>query len=90
MGLNIKNLRAEALASEVAELAGETKTEAVGKALEERRAALTSAHAHRDRKSEVMRFLEREAWPKVSPALLGRGLNKREREKILGYGQRGV
>ena len=90
MGLNIKNLKVEALASEVAELAGETKTEAVGKALEERRAALTSARERRDRKSEVMRFLEREAWPKVPPALLGRGLSKREREKILGYGQRGV
>ena len=78
------------MASEVAELADETKTEAVGQALEERRAALTSAHARRDRTSEVMRFLEREAWPKVPPALLDRGLSKREREKILGYGPRGV
>ena len=90
MGLNIKNPLVEALAAEVADLAGETKTEAVRKALEERRARLASGLPHRDRTSEVMRFLEREVWPKVPRKLLGRGVSKRERERILGYGPRGV
>ena len=90
MGLNIKNQRVESLAAEVAKLAGETKTEAVKKALEERRARLASGRLRRDRASEVMRFLEREVWPKVPRKLLGRGVSKREREKILGYGPKGV
>jgi antitoxin VapB len=90
VGLNIKNQRVESLAAEVAELAGETKTEAVRKALEERRARLASGRLHRNRASEVMRFLEREVWPKVPRRLLGRGVSRRERERILGDGPQGV
>jgi antitoxin VapB len=90
VGLNIKNARVESLAAEVADLAGETKTEAIRKALEERRARLASQRLRRDRKGEVMRFLEREVWPRIPPRLLGRGVSKREREKILGYGPRGA
>ena len=90
MGLNIKNQRVESLAAEVAELAGETKTEAIRKALEERRARLAAGRLQRDRTAEVMRFLEREVWPRVPRSLLGRGVKKSEREKILGYGPRGV
>ena len=40
MALNIKNREVERLASEVATLAGESKTEAVRRALEERRGRL--------------------------------------------------
>jgi len=90
MGLNIKNTRVESLAAEVAELAGETKTEAIRKALEERRSRLVAHGPKRNRRPEVMRFLEREVWPRIPPRLLGRGVSKREREKILGYGATGV
>ncbi len=40
MGLNIKNAEVEQLASEVADLAHETKTEAIRRALLERRVRL--------------------------------------------------
>ena len=40
VGLNIKNREVERLADEVARIAGETKTESIRRALEERRARL--------------------------------------------------
>lgn len=90
MPLNIKNSEVERLVDEVAKIAGETKTEAVRKALEERRERLAFQLPPRDRRAEVMRYLEREVWPKVASELLGRGLTKEEQEEILGYGPEGV
>ena len=90
MPLNIKNPEVERLVDEVAKIAGESKTEAVRKALEERRERLAFQVPPRNRRAEVMRYLEREVWPKVPPELLGRGLTKEEQEDILGYGPEGV
>jgi len=90
MPLNIKNREVERLVDEVAKIAGESKTEAVRKALEERRERLAFQVPPRDRRAEVMRYLEREVWPRVPSELLGRGLTKEEQEEILGYGPEGV
>ena len=90
MALNIKNPEVERLVDEVAKIAGETKTEAVRRALEERRERLAFQAPAGDRRAEVMRFLEREVWPRVPSELLGRGLSKEEQEEILGYGSEGV
>lgn len=90
MPLNIKNREVERLVDEVAKIAGESKTEAVRKALEERRERLAFQVPPRNRRAEVMRYLEREVWPKVPSELLGRGLTKEEQEEILGYGPEGV
>lgn len=90
MALNIKNLEVERLVDEVAKIAGESKTEAVRKALEERRERLAFQVPPRDRRAEVMRYLEREVWPKIPSELLGRGLTREEQEAILGYGPEGV
>ena len=90
MALNIKNPEVERLVDEVAKIAGESKTEAVRKALEERRERLAFQVSPRDRRAEVMRYLEREVWPRVAPELLGRGISKAEQEEILGYGPEGV
>ena len=90
MALNIKNVEVERLADEVAKIAGESKTEAVRKALEERRERLAFQVPPRDRRAEVMRYLEREVWPKIPRELLGRGLTREEQEEILGYGPEGV
>ncbi len=90
MPLNIKNREVERLVDEVAKIAGESKTEAVRKALEERRERLAFQVPPRNRRVEVMRYLEREVWPKVPPELLGRGLTKEEQDEILGYGPEGV
>jgi antitoxin VapB len=89
MGLNIKNAGVEQLATEVAGLAHESKTEAIRKALLERRARL-QAHASRSTGSSNLRaFLERNVWPLVPPAELGRVLSREEEDRILGYGPEG-
>ena len=89
MPLNIKNTEVERLAAEVAELTGETKTEAIRKALSERRGRLTSGETQEGRRDRLLRFLERDVWPKVPARKRGR-LTKKQREAILGYGPRGV
>lgn len=89
MSLNIKNEEVVRLAGEVARLTGETKTEAIRKALDERRRRL--AHRVRERGlDDIRRFLEREIWPLVPHDVAGKRISKREREKILGYGPEGV
>ena len=90
MALNIKNSEVERLAEEVAGLAGETKTEAVRRALEERRGKLVQRIPKRTGDAALRRFLEREIWPVVPRRVRGRRITKREREEILGYGGEGV
>jgi len=74
------------LEKDLAKIAGETETGAVHRAAEERREQVPP----RDRQTEVLRYLEREIWPKVPSGLLGRGLTEEEQEGILGYGPEGV
>jgi antitoxin VapB len=90
MALNIKNSAVERLAAEVAGLAGESKTEAVRRALEERKARLAYRIVDGDRESRLRRFLETEVWPKIPAEEMGRRMSREEEEQILGYGQEGV
>ncbi|HEX9185763.1 MAG TPA: type II toxin-antitoxin system VapB family antitoxin [Vicinamibacteria bacterium] len=90
MALNIKNVEVERLADEVSRLAGETKTESIRKALEERLARLRLRVVKRDREAEALRYLEREVWPSVPKSVLGRRLTRREEDRILGYGPEGA
>jgi antitoxin VapB len=90
MALNIKNAEVEQLVEEVAALAGETKTEAVRRALVERRARLRLRAMDRARSDRVLRFMEREVWSRVPADQVGRPPGKKERERILGYGRSGV
>jgi antitoxin VapB len=90
MALNIKNPDVERLAAEVADLAGETKTEAIRRALEERRRRLALRVGRKDRRANVMRALERDIWPNIPRRMLGRRLSRAEEDRILGYGSRGV
>jgi antitoxin VapB len=76
------------LAAEVAEMAHETKTEAIRRALEERKSRLTNRSASRG--DRVRAYLERYVWPTIPPDLLGKPITKEEREEILGYGPDGV
>lgn len=90
MALNIKNSEVESLAAEVATLARETKTEAIRRALEERKARLSARRADTGDKAErLLRFLETEIWPHIPKNLRGKRISKREREEILGYGPHG-
>jgi len=62
MALNIKNPEVEDLAAEVSKITGETKTEAIRRALEERRQRLAFHVVHQNRAEELRSFLEREVW----------------------------
>jgi antitoxin VapB len=89
MALNIKNAAVERLADEVSRLTGETKTEAIRKALDERRRRLKGPSAA-ERRRRVVRLLEREVWPTIPKKFLGRRPTGAEEDAILGYGPEGV
>jgi len=90
MALNIKDPETERLAAEVAQLAGETKTQAVRVALRERRDRFKRRIPPADRAKRLRRFLEEELWPQIPDDVRGKPLTRAEREEILGYGPEGV
>jgi antitoxin VapB len=87
MGLQIDHPEIDRLAAEVARLSGESETDAVLHALEERRTRLEAER--QNRVEEVWRWLAEEVWPLVPPEARGRRITKEEREEILGYGPHG-
>jgi antitoxin VapB len=89
MALNLKNAEVERLAADVARLTGESKTEAIRKALEERKRRLKAVSTP-DRRARVLRFLEKKVWPTVPAGELGRRLTRAEEDEILGLGPEGV
>ena len=90
MALNIKNAEVERLAEEISRMAGETKTETVRRALEERRARLVFRIADGDRAGRLRRFLENEVWPKIPDGEKGRRMSRDEEDELLGYGPAGA
>lgn len=90
MALSIKSPEVERLVAALAEMTGESKTEAVRRALLERRERLSLQHARRERGSDFLRYLEEEVWPKAPPGQVGRRLSREEEDEILGYGPGGV
>lgn len=89
MALNIKNADVEALATEIARLTGETKTEAIRKALAERMQRLRPQVDPAERHARTQRYLETEVWPLVPPGERGRRLSRDEEDEILGFGPEG-
>ena len=90
MALNLKNKEVEELAAQVAELAGETKTEAIRRALLERRERIQLHVQEQSRAGSFLQYLEHEVWPQVDEATLGKRIPKEVVEEILGYGPEGV
>ena len=90
MSLNVKNPDVERLLDELVELTGGTKTEAIRKALDERRQRLALQMITPRNEARLLAFLEEEVWPAVPPELLGTRLTKEEEEAILGYGADGL
>jgi len=89
MGLHIKNTEVERLASEVAGLAHETKTEAIRQALLDRRDRL-QARAGKPRGRKGLRgYLQRNVWPLIPSGELGQVLSREAEDQILGYGPEG-
>jgi antitoxin VapB len=89
MALNLKNADVERLAADVARLAGETKTEAIRRALEERKRRLTGRSIAR-RRQRVLTLLEERIWPTLPKGERGRRLSRAEEDEILGYGPAGA
>jgi len=89
MGLNIKNIEVERLANEVASLANETKTEAIRRALLERRARFQARGGKASSRKGLREYLEQNVWPMVPVAELGRVMSRGEEDEILGYGPQG-
>mgnify|MGYP000504079732 CR=1 FL=1 len=89
MALNIKSAEVERLAAEVARLTGESKTEAIRRALDERRRRLRGTSAG-DRRARALTFLKKKVWPAIPRDQLGRRLTREEEDVILGYGPSGV
>ena len=89
MPLNIKNAEVERLAADVARLTGESKTEAIRRALEERRRRLRGSSPD-DRRKRVLTYLEKKVWTTLPKGERGRRLSRDEEDAILGYGPEGV
>jgi antitoxin VapB len=89
MALNIKNPQVEELATEVANLAHETKTEAIRRALAERRARLQARAGKPGGRKSLWEYMEQDVWPMIPAGELGRVLSREEEDRILGYGPEG-
>ena len=89
MALNIKNVDVERLAGEVANLAHETKTEAIRRALVERRARLQVRAGKPGGRKSLREYLDQNVWPIVPAGELGRVMSREEEDRILGYGPEG-
>lgn len=90
MALTIKNVEVERLAADIARLTGETKTQAIRVALEERRRRLTSGVDPQARKVELQRFLEEEVWSLVPQEQRGVPHDAARDDEIVGYGPDGL
>jgi antitoxin VapB len=89
VGLNIKNADVERLAGEVAGMAHETKTEAIRRALLERRARLQARAGRPGGRKDLRGYLERSVWPLIPSGEVGRVLSREEEDQILGFGPKG-
>ena len=89
MALNLKSPEVDRLAAEVAFLAKETKTEAVRKALEERRERLVGVQAGQKRSERAAGIL-REFRQSLPAEWLGKRLSREQEDEILGFGPSGV
>ena len=90
MALNIKNVEVERLAAEISAMMGESKTESIRRALEERKQRLVFQVNQRDKKAALLEFMESEIWPNVPKALMGKRPSRAEEDQILGYGKDGI
>lgn len=86
MTLNIENQDVENLLEKVTQITGESKMEAVWKALEERHQRLLQRRVALKNEAHLFTFLREELWPQIPPELFGTHLTKAEEELILGYG----
>lgn len=81
MALNIKNAEVERLATEIARVTGETKTEAIRKALADRWQRLDMPSVE-ERVKALMDDLEKNVWSKLPPDVRGKRIPKEEYDAL--------
>jgi antitoxin VapB len=89
MALNLKNEEVERLAAEVARMTGESKTEAIRRALQERQQRLKGRSVDQ-RRDRILKFLEKKVWATMPEGEWGRRLTHAEEDEILGFGPDGM
>ena len=89
MALNLKNEEVERLAAEVARMTGESKTEAIRRALQERRERL-KGRSLEQRRARVLTASRKEDMADLPAGERGRRLTQAEEDEILGFGPDGV
>lgn len=67
----------------------ESKTEAIRRALLERKLRLQARAGRHGARRSVREYMERNIWPLIPPAKLGRTLTREQEGRILGYGPEG-
>ena len=90
MPLNIKNEAVERLVDELAVHMGESKTEAVRRAVEERLLRARARGMDHERLRSVMTWLQVELWAQLPAGHRGVRIASEEEDEILGYGPEGV
>jgi antitoxin VapB len=88
--LTIKNLGVQRLAAEVAYLTGESTTQAIKVALEERRARLAGGVDPAARKAALLEFMEQDIWAHMPAQLRGQPHDQAHDDAIVGYGPDGL
>ncbi len=86
MPLNIKSAEVERMVDELAAHTGESKTEAVRRAVQERLDRTHSASFRRARVASVMAWLRAEVWSQLPEGERGRGVTKAERDALYDEG----
>ncbi len=89
MALNIKDSEVERLAAELAGMANESKTEAIRRALLERKQRLEVRRGDTSRGAQLKRLLRQRIWPQLPKDVRGKAISKQKREQILGCGREG-
>ena len=79
--VNLKSERVAALLEQVTQQTGETKVDAVAKALEERLRKLGEV----DHAALTLAWLEATVWPNLPQTQRGHAPSKQEQEELLGF-----
>ncbi len=86
MPISIKNQEVESLLNEIIAITGEGKTEAIKRALQERKNRM-GLQCSENKEKQLLSFLKTEVWPQIPEHLLGKGISQEEQDKMLGFEQ---
>ena len=90
MPITIDNQDVERLLNGIVQATGETRAEALRKALADRYRRLAAQSGQSERAKRLRAFLEEEVWPLIPADQRGKRLSREEEEAILGLGEQGV